>query len=95
MKKILVSFLALSCAVVLAASASAADGKKKRDKHPLTAEQEALQKDMLEKYDTDKNGKLSKEERAKISKTDRKKMSEAGLGRKKDKAKNKDTAEAK
>ncbi len=49
----------------------------------LTAEQKALRKEMTEKYDTNKDGKLDKEERAKISAEDKQKMEHAGLGPKK------------
>lgn len=40
-------------------------------------------KQMLEKYDTNKDGKLDKEERAKISAEDKAKMEKAGLTHKK------------
>ena len=66
--------LALACA--MAFTASAQDGKKK---HRLTDEQKTLQKEILTKYDANKDGKLDKEERAKISKEDRQKMEKAGL----------------
>ncbi len=73
MKKVLFTVAALACA--LAITASAAEGKKK----PLTDEQKALMKQMLEKYDTNKDGKLDKEERAKISAEDKEKMEKAGM----------------
>ena len=74
MKKVLFTVAAIACA--LAISASAAEGKKKSR---LTDEQKALQKQMLEKYDANKDGKLDKEEKAKMSKEDKQKMKEAGL----------------
>ena len=48
-------------------------------------------KEMVAKYDEDKNGRLSPEERAKISKEDKEKMEKAGIpaaggGKKKKKA---------
>jgi hypothetical protein len=36
---------------------------------------------LLEKYDTNKDGKLDKEERAKVSKEDKEKLEKAGLVR--------------
>ena len=56
-------------------------------KHPpLTEEQKALRKEMLAKYDANKDGKLSPEERKKISAEDKEKLSKAGLGPRKKKA---------
>ena len=43
----------------------------------LTEEQRALQKEIREKYDADKDGKLSQEERAKISNEDKKRIRDA------------------
>jgi len=76
MKKILVAVLGMLCATALVVNAQDAT---KPAKKKLTAEQEALQKEMLAKYDTDKNGKLDKTERAAISKEDKEKMTKAGL----------------
>ena len=59
MKKSLVTLIGLLC--VLALTVSAADGKKKQ---PLTDDQKALQKQMLEKYDANKDGKLDETELA-------------------------------
>jgi hypothetical protein len=66
----------------LALTASAADGEKKPEgKRPaLTEEQKALRKEMTEKYDKDKDGKLSPEERKAMSAEDKEKMAKAGLG---------------
>ena len=64
---------------VLVRAADADNGGKK---HPKAAEaRRTLRKEMLEKYDTNKNGKLDKQERAKISKEDQEKLEKAGLGR--------------
>ena len=68
----------LSIAFMLSLTANAGQGKRK-----LTPEQKALHKEILEKYDTDKNGKLDKKERASISKEDKERMEKAGLGHKK------------
>ena len=75
MKKLLVAIAVLVCGFSLTASAG-------QGKHKLTPEQKALRKEMLEKYDTNKDGKLSKKERHKISKEDRMRLKNAGLGRK-------------
>ena len=76
MKKILRVIAAILCAMSLTANAS-------EGKHKLTPEQRALRKEIIAKYDTDKNGKLDKQERAKISKEDKERMQKAGLGGKK------------
>jgi len=82
MKKLLVA-LCVTCALAVAAQAQdAKEGKSKP-----TAEQKALQKEMIAKYDTNKDGKLDKEEKAKISAEDKAKMEKAGLGQKKKKKK--------
>ena len=78
MKKILVAVLGMLCATALVVNAQDAPAKKAK-KAKLTAEQQTLQKEMLAKYDTDKNGKLDKAEKAKISKEDKEKMTKAGL----------------
>jgi hypothetical protein len=79
MKKILVAVLGMLCATAIVVNAQ--DATTKPAKKKLTAEQQSLQKDMLAKYDTDKNGKLDKNERAAISKEDKEKMAKAGLTR--------------
>ena len=43
-------------------------------KPPKSQERKGAPKELLEKYDTNKDGKLDKEERSKISPEDRKKM---------------------
>ena len=48
-------------------------------KHKLTPEPKALRKEIIEKYDTDKNGKLDRKERASISKQDKKRLRKAGF----------------
>jgi len=80
MKKLLIA-LCLTCALALVVQAEDATlGKKKPAPTP---EQKALKKELLAKYDTNKDGKLSKEEKAKISAEDKAKMEKAGLGHKK------------
>ena len=70
----------------LAFAAKAADGDKPAPKRPpLTEEQKTLRKEMTEKYDKDKDGKLSPEERQAMSAEDKEKMAKAGLGPRKKK----------
>ncbi len=77
---------------VLARAADADSGSKK---HPKAAEaRRTLRKEMLEKYDSNKNGKLDKKERAKISKEDQEKLEKAGLGRHAKKIKKADKKES-
>ena len=70
MKKLLTLALGLSLLGAFAPAAlraaDADNGGKKRPK--LTEEQRKLRKEMVEKYDTNKDGKLDKAERARISK---------------------------
>lgn len=74
--------LTLSVAVV----ARAEDDKPEKPKRPqLTEEQKALRKEITEKYDKDKDGKLSPDERKAISAEDKERMSKAGLGPRKKK----------
>jgi hypothetical protein len=75
MKKLLVA-LCLTCALALTATAGA---KGKRHEKQLTDEQKTVMKDMLAKYDANKDGKLDKTERAKINAEDKEKMKKAGL----------------
>lgn len=67
-------------AVVL--TTSAADNEQKaptRRRAQLTEEQKALMKEIREKYDKDKDGKLSPEERKAISQADKERMEKAGI----------------
>ena len=80
MKKIL--SLALGLLVAGAVVSRAADEpapEKKGKRAPLTEEQQKLMKEMVAKYDENKDGKLSAEERTKISKEDKEKMEKAGI----------------
>lgn len=43
----------------------------------LTEEQKKVRKEMLDKYDSNKNGRLEREEMKKVTEEDRKKMREA------------------
>ena len=73
MKRLPVILLALLCSSSVAVRA--ADPPKKTS----NPEREKVWKEMLDKYDADKNGKLDRSERAKISADDIKKMEAAGL----------------
>lgn len=78
MKKIAAIVLGLS---LLGTVSYAKNGKNGKDgeKTKPTAEQKQLRKEMTEKYDTNKDGKIDKEERAKISAEDKAKLEKAGL----------------
>ena len=80
MKKAALITVGIFCALAL--TVSAAEGKKGQK---MTAEQKQLMKEMVSKYDANKDGKLDKEEKAKISAEDKKKMEAAGLNQKKKK----------
>jgi hypothetical protein len=73
MKKLLVALCLIG---TLALTASAAE-KGKRQHKQLTDEQKTVQKDMVAKYDANKDGKLDKEERAKMSAEDKAKWQKA------------------
>ncbi len=78
MKKLLI---ALGLTAALALAADAGDKSNKKNQKP-TAEQKALKKEMITKYDANKDGKLDREEKAKISSEDKGKLDKAGLGHK-------------
>ncbi len=85
MKKLVPLTLGLICALAITATAAE---KKAENRKPLTAEQKAARKELIAKYDTNKDGKLDKEERAKMTKEDKAKMAElAGRKAKKEEAK--------
>jgi len=87
MKKLFIA-ACLTCALALSAKAAEGEAKKEGEasKHPAqTAEQKALRKEITDKYDTNKDGKLDKEERAKISEEDKAKLEKAGMGSRKKK----------
>jgi Ca2+-binding EF-hand superfamily protein len=71
MKKVLIAILGIACATAL--TVNAAEGKKKE----MTDDQKAVMKEMLVKYDVNKDGKLDKEERAKMTKEDKEKFAKA------------------
>jgi hypothetical protein len=72
MKKSLLAILVISALTI---SVQAGDkGKKHGSASP---EAKAFRKEMLEKYDTNKDGKIDKEEKAKVSAEDKEKMKKA------------------
>tara|TARA_R110002167_G_scaffold177762_1_gene377541 strand:+ start:257 stop:517 length:261 start_codon:yes stop_codon:yes gene_type:complete len=75
MKKLISSLLVLGC--LASFSLNAADAPKKDEPSP---EVKAMRKEMMAKYDADKDGKLSKEERASMSDDDKAKMRAANGG---------------
>ena len=82
MKKFILGTLTLLCASAILVQAQDA----KPAKHKMTDEQKAVMKEMVAKYDTNKDGKLDKTERAAMSQEDKDKMEKAGLGHGKKKA---------
>ena len=76
MFRVLAITLGLCCAVVF--TTRGADGEKKG----LSEEQKTARKELLEKYDKNKDGKLDKEERQAItSSEDKEKLAKAGWAR--------------
>jgi hypothetical protein len=73
MKRLVVAIIGLVCA--LAVTVNAQDAPKK--KHQLTDDQKAVMKELLAKYDANKDGKLDKEEKAKMSQEDKDKFDKA------------------
>lgn len=68
----------------------AADGEAKKKKGPeMSEEQKKVMKELVEKYDADKNGRLNAEERGKFSAEDKAKYEKAfpDAGKKKGKKK--------
>lgn len=84
MNKALIAVIVL--ALVTAGSVTAQSEGTPEGKRELTPEQKAARKAMVEKYDTNKDGKLDKDERSKMSEEDRAKMRAAGGGGGKKKA---------
>jgi hypothetical protein len=80
MKRTIIAIVAMVCALTI--TANAGQGGKKKDS--LTDEQKKVTKEMTEKYDTNKNGKIDKEERAKMSKEDKKAWNKAFPRKKKE-----------
>ena len=72
-----------SLSAIAAQAEEGTQTKKKQSAKAPTPEQKAAQKEILEKYDTNKDGKLDKVEKSKISTEDKAKMEKAGMGRKK------------
>jgi hypothetical protein len=95
MKKLLTLALGVSLlGGLIPALVRAADADSSSKKRPkATEEQRKLRKELLEKYDTNKDRKLDKEERAKISKEDQEKMEKAGLARRNKKTEGADKKE--
>ncbi len=75
--------LAIGLCSAMALTASAAEKGTKRA--PLTDEQKATMKEIKEKYDKDKDGKLSKEEKEAMSAEDKAKVEKIQPARKKQK----------
>lgn len=70
MKRLLAGLIGIVFAVALTVNAAEA-------KHRMTEEQKTVRKEMLDKYDANKDGKLDKQERAGMSKEDKEKWEKA------------------
>ena len=71
----------LGLALLVPVLSKAADAEKKAAKKgKMTEEQQQTRKDLLEKYDANKDGKIDKDERAKMSDDDKAKAATVGLG---------------
>jgi L-serine deaminase len=79
--------LAFGLCGALALTAGAADVAQAKKRSPAKKEQKTEMKELRKKYDTDGDGKLSKEERGAISAEDKAKMKESRSSRKKAKIK--------
>jgi hypothetical protein len=82
MKKVLSLAVGIALLGLVAPAISQAKEKKEGKSH-ATAEQKTLRKELMEKYDANKDGKLDKEEKGKISAEDKEKMEKAGMTHKK------------
>ena len=80
MKRLLAIVIGLICATSLTLNAADAPAKKKPQ---LTAEQKQAKKELLEKYDTNKDGKIDKGEKAKMTQEDKDKWAKLNPTRKK------------
>ena len=74
MKKIAAIALGLCLLGTIAVQADDKEKAKPSD------EQKKLRKELVEKYDTNKDGKIDKEEKAKISSEDKEKLKKANAG---------------
>ena len=93
MKKLMTA-LCFTCALAVATQAEEGQTKKKSEgKSAAAAEQKALRKEILAKYDTNKNGRLNKEEKARISAEDKAKFNKAFPEPKKKTAKKSEAAD--
>jgi hypothetical protein len=76
MKKCLIA-LCITGALTLAAYADEDNKSETGKKNAATPEQKAARKALIDKYDTNKDGKIDKDERAKISEEDKAKLKES------------------
>jgi hypothetical protein len=79
--------LAFGLCGAMALTAGAADDAQAKKRTPPTKEQKAAMKELRNKYDKDRDGKLSKAERGAISAEDKAKLKEFRASRKKAKLK--------
>jgi hypothetical protein len=77
---LIIAGICLAATLNLRAADAPASGDKPAAKG-RTEEQKKLLKEITDKYDTNKDGKLDKDERQKISTEDKERLKKAGLGR--------------
>jgi len=78
MKKLVLALCVTSALAIAAHAADEGKEKKAEGKRPeASAEMKALRKEMIDKYDANKDGKIDKEEREKMSEADKAKVKEA------------------
>jgi len=80
MKKLLIA-IGLASALVLGVQAAETESKKKQPS--AAAEQKAARKALIEKYDTNKNGRLDKKERSQMTPEDATKWENSPAAKKK------------
>ncbi len=78
MKNLLTVVGVAACLMAWSATAGDEATNSATHKPTPTPEQKQFRKEMVEKYDTNGNGKLDKEERAKMSPEEKQKMKEMG-----------------
>ena len=89
---LIIAGICLAATLNLRAADDAGASDKSKARPQRTEEQKKLLKEINDKYDANKDGKLDKEERQKISSEDKERLKKAGLGPRARKKKNADAA---
>jgi hypothetical protein len=80
-KTLLIALVSICVSSLTLSAADAPAGGAKKGRKNLSPEAKQVEKEMLGKYDTNKDGHLDREERTKITQEDKDKMEKAGLTR--------------